>query len=82
MSSRQRSMLILAAALMVPFVALTYLSVDDLGVFASSYLVVYLAFRLVSNPRLRVRVDVLGYALLVGFVFFTMQHVTPLLGGG
>ena len=66
---------------MIPYVVLTSLRVDDLGIYVSCYAVVYFVFRLVLNPRLRVKVDVLGLLLLAGLVFFFAQRVLGFLGG-
>jgi hypothetical protein len=66
---------------MVPFVVFTFLNTNDFGVFASSYTIVYFVLRLVFNPRLRLKVDVLGLFLLVVLVLSVAQHVLAVLGG-
>ena len=68
-------MVLYSAALLVPFVILTSLGVNQLGVFVSSYLVVHLALRLVFDPKLRLKVDVLGLGLFAAFAYFVAQQV-------
>ena len=75
LNSRQRYVLILSGALMVPFIFLTSIKVNDFGVFVSSYTMVYFALRIVFNPKLRLRVDVLGLFLLVAFALLVAQQV-------
>lgn len=60
---------------MVPFLFLTSINVNDFGVFLSSYTMVYFALRIVFNPKLRLRVDVLGLLLLVAFAFLVAQQI-------
>lgn len=60
---------------MVPFLFLTSINVNDFGVFLSSYTMVYFALRIVFNPKLRLRVDVLGLLLLVAFALLVAQQV-------
>ena len=64
---------------MVPFVFLSSINVDDLGVFMGSYTMVYFALRIVFKPRLRLKVDVLGLLLLVAFVILVAEHVRGVL---
>jgi len=72
--------LVFSAALMVPFVVLTALGVNDLGFFVSSYFFIYLALRLVLDPKPKLRVDVLGLVLFGAFAFFIALHVLNALG--
>jgi hypothetical protein len=64
---------------MVPFVVFTFLSINDIGVYVSSYTIVYFALRFVLNPRLKLKVDVLGLVLLAAFVSFLFPHMSALL---
>jgi hypothetical protein len=82
MDSRQRFVLLYASLSLVPFTVFTFLNSDDLGVFVSSYVIVYFALRLILSPRLRLRVDVLGLALLGLFIYFAALRVYSLLGVG
>lgn len=75
MNSRQRFVLIFSGALMVSFVFLTSINVNDLGIFVIAYTIVYFALRIVFNPKLRLKVDVLGILLLVAFALLVAQRV-------
>jgi len=77
---RQRFVLVFSIALMVPFVVLTSLGVNDLGFYVSSYFFIYLAMRLVLDPKPKLGVDILGVVLFAGFAFFIAQHVFSALG--
>ena len=80
MKVRQRFVLVFSAALMVPFVVFTALGVSDLGFYVSSYFFIYLAMRLVLDPKPKLRVDILGLALFAAFAFFIGQHVFSAMG--
>jgi hypothetical protein len=80
MDSRQRFVLVYAAAAMVPFTVFTFLNTTDLGIYVSANTIVYFALRFFMNPKLRLRVDVLGIVLLALFVFFVALHVGSILG--
>jgi hypothetical protein len=82
LDSRQRFVLIYASLAMVPFTAFTFLNTSDLGIFVSSYTIEYFALRLVLNPRMRLKFDVLGLVLLVLFVYFIALRVAGILGVG
>lgn len=82
MDSRQRFVLLYAAAAMVPFVALTFLNVGHLSLYVSAYTLEYFALRIVLNPKMRVRVDVLGLALLAVFLYFLWAGLTGAPGAG
>ena len=75
LNSRQRFVLIFSGALMVSFVFLTSINVNDLGIFVIAYTIVYFALRIVFNPKLRLKVDVLGILLLVAFALLVAQRV-------
>ena len=80
MDSRQRFVLIYAALAMAPFTVFTFLNTTDLGIFVSAYTIEYFALRLIMNPKLRLKVDVLGLILLVLFVYFVAVRVAGILG--
>jgi hypothetical protein len=80
LDSRQRFVLIYAALAMVPFTVFTFLNTTDLGIFVSAYTIEYFALRLIMNPKLRLKVDVLGVILLVLFVYFVALRVSGILG--
>jgi hypothetical protein len=80
MDSRQRFVLIYAASALAPFTLFTFLNTNDIGVYLSSYTIVYFALRLTLNPRIRLKVDVLGLVLLALFVYFVAQRVIGVVG--
>jgi len=80
MDSRQRFVLAYAAIAMIPFTVFTFLNTTDLGIFVSAYTIEYFALRLVMNPKLRLKVDVLGLVLLALFVYFVALRVASILG--
>ena len=82
MDSRQRFVLAYAAIAMIPFTVFTFLNTTDLGIFVSAYTIEYFALRLVMNPKLRLKVDVLGLVLLALFVYFVALRVASILGVG
>jgi hypothetical protein len=80
MDSRQRFVLAYSAAALTPFVVFTFLNANDMGIYVSSYTIVYFALRLTLNPKMRLKVDVLGLVLLALFVLFVAERV--ILGRG
>jgi len=80
MDSRQRFVLVYAATAMIPFTVFTFLNTTDIGIFVSAYTIEYFALRLIMNPKLRLKVDVLGLLLLVLFVYFVAVRVANILG--
>jgi hypothetical protein len=80
MDSRQRFILIFSAVVMAPFVLFTFFNVNDIGIYVSSYTVAYFALRLTFNPKLRLKIDLLGLLLLALFLFFVAQHALPIFG--
>ena len=80
MDSRQRFVLIYAGIAMIPLTIFTFLNTSDLGIFVSAYTIEYFALRLMMNPKLRLRVDVLGLLLLGLFVYFVAVRVASILG--
>jgi len=80
MDSRQRFVLVYAAMAMIPFTVFTFLNTTDVGIFVSAYTIEYFALRLIMNPKLRLKVDVLGLILLVLFVYFVALRVASILG--
>jgi hypothetical protein len=55
MDSRQRFVLLYAAVALAPFTVFTFLNTNDIGVFVSSYTIVYFALRLMLNPKMRLK---------------------------
>ena len=80
MDSRQRFVLLYAGVAMIPFTVFTFLNTTDLGIIVSAYTIEYFALRLIMNPKLRLKVDVLGLLLLVLFVYFVAVRVASILG--
>lgn len=81
MDSRQRFILTYSAAALTSFVLFTFLNTDNVGIYVSSYTIVYFALRLTLNPKIRLKVDVLGLLLLALFLYFVAQRVFSVLGG-
>ena len=79
MDSRQQFVLIFAALAMTAFTILTFLNTIDIGIYASSYTIIYFALRLILNPKIRLRVDVLSLILLAIFAFYISQRVIGIL---
>ena len=65
---------------MIPFTVFTFLNTTDMGIFVSAYTIEYFALRLIMNPKLRLKVDVLGLLLLVLFLYFVALRVASILG--
>ena len=82
MDSRQRFVLLYAGLAMIPFTVFTFLNTTDLGIFVSAYTIEYFAARLILNPKLRFKVDILGLLLLALFVYFVALRVAGILGVG
>ena len=80
MDSRQRFVLVYAAMAMVPFTVFTFLNTTDLGIFISAYTIEYFALSLIMNPKLRLKVDVLGLVLFVLFAYVVAVRVANILG--
>jgi hypothetical protein len=80
MGSRQRFVLAYSAVALTPFVVFTFLNTNDIGIYVSSYTIVYFALRLTLNPQMRLKVDVLGLVLLALFVVFVAERVVSVLG--
>ena len=80
MDSRQRFVLVYAGLAMVPFTVFTFLNTTDLGIFVSAYTIEYFALRLIMNPKLRLKVDVLGLVMLALFLYFVAERVASILG--
>ena len=80
MDSRQRFVLVYAAMAMIPFTVFAFLNTTDIGIFVSSYTIEYFALRLIMNPKLRLKVDVLGLILLALFIYFVALRVASILG--
>ena len=80
MDSRQRFVLVYASIAMIPLVVFTFLNTTDLGVFVSAYTIEYFALRLIMNPKLRLKVDVLGLILLILFLYIVAMRVASILG--
>ncbi len=80
MDSRQRFVLLYASVAMIPFTVFTFLNTTDMGIFVSAYTIEYFALRLIMNPKIRLKIDVLGLLLLVLFVYFVALRVAGILG--
>ena len=80
MDSRQRFVLVYAGIAIIPFAVFTFLNTTDLGIFVSAYTIEYFALRLIMNPKLRLKVDLLGLILLALFIYFVAIRVASILG--
>lgn len=79
MDSRQKFVLIYAIVSMIPFTVFTLLNVTDIGIFVSSFVIIYFVLRLVMNPRIKTRIDFLSLVLLALFVYFVAERVIAIL---
>lgn len=82
MDSRQRFVVAFALVAMVPFTVFTFLNTTDFGIYVSGYTIAYFALRLVMNPKLRLKFDILGFVLLALFLYFVVVRVASILGVG
>lgn len=80
MDSRQRFVVIYAAVAMIPFTIFTFLNTNSFGLFFSAYTLEYFALRLMLNPRMRLRLDVLGLALLAIFAYLLLSGAAGIFG--
>lgn len=80
MDSRQRFVLTYSVLALLPFTFFTFLNTNDIGIFVNSYTIVYFTLRLILNPKIRLKVDVLGLILLLLFAFFFVQQILAALG--
>ena len=80
MDSRQRFVLAYAAVAMIPLTVFTFLNTADFGIFVSAYTIEYFALRLIMNPKLRLKVDLLGRVLHALFLNFVAVRVAGILG--
>ena len=80
MDSRQRFVVVFSSMAMIACVVLTFLNSNEFGLFVSSYAIIYFALRLLFNPRMRLRIDILGIILLALFLYFVAQQVAVILG--
>lgn len=81
MNSRQRFVLVFATVTAVPFTVFTFLNISDIGIYTSSYTILYFALSLMLNPKMRLRVDVLGIALILLSAYFVSQSAFSILHG-
>ena len=80
MDTRQRFVLIYAGLSFTSFTVLTFFNTTDLGLYASSFAVLYFALRLIFNPKLRTKVDYLGLFLLGIFILYLALKVKSVVG--
>jgi len=80
MDSRQRFVLAFAVLSMTAFVVFTFLNTNDIGLYASSFTIIYFALRLILNPRIRLQFDVLSLLLLAVFAYYVAERVISILG--
>jgi hypothetical protein len=66
---------------MVPFTVFTFLNTNDIGIFVSAYTILYFALRLILNPKMRLKVDILGFILFAFFAYFVAERVLSILHG-
>lgn len=52
----------------------------QIGIYASSYTIIYFALRLILNPKIRLKVDILSLVLLGIFVYYVSERVLAILG--
>ena len=80
MDSRQRFVLLYSGAALTPFTVFTFLNTNDIGTYVTAYTIVYFALRLTLNPKMRLKVDVLGLLLLALFIYFIGQRIVGIIG--
>ena len=78
--SRQRFVIIYSAISLLALTVLAFLNTNDLGIYVSSFAIIYFALRLIFNPKLRTRLDILGLVLLVFFAYYVAERVLSILG--
>lgn len=64
---------------MIAFTVLTFLNIVQIGIYASSYTIIYFALRLILNPKIRMKIDVLSLVLLGIFVYYVSERVLAIL---
>lgn len=79
LDSRQKFVFLYAIISMVPFTIFTLLNVTDLGIFVSSFVIVYFVLRLVLNPKMKTKIDFLSLILLTFFIYFVAERVIAIL---
>ena len=78
--SRQRFVIVYSAISLLALTVLAFLNTNDLGVYVSSFAIIYFALRLIFNPKPRTRLDILGLVLLVFFAYYVAERVLSILG--
>ncbi len=78
--SRQRFVIVYSAVSLLALTVLAFLNTNDLGIYVSSFAIIYFALRLIFNPKLRTRLDILGLVLLVFFAYYVAERVLSILG--
>lgn len=73
-------MLIFSGLSMIAFTVLTFLNTVQIGIYASSYTIIYFALRLILNPKIRLKIDILSLVLLGIFVYYVSERVLAILG--
>jgi hypothetical protein len=81
MDSRQRFVIIYATLSFIPLTIFSFLGTTDLGLYASSYAILYFALRLIFNPKLRTQYDYLGFILLGIFAAYLASKFIVILHG-
>ena len=79
MDSRQQFVLVFTSLSMISFTVLAFLNTTEIGIYASSFAIIYFAIRLILNPKIRISVDVLGLLLLVIFLLYVSQRIISIL---
>ncbi len=64
---------------MASFTVLSFLNTLQIGIYASSYTIIYFALRLVLNPKIKLKVDILSLLLLAIFLFYVSERVISIL---
>ena len=80
MDSRQQFVLIFSGLSMIAFTVLTFLNTVEIGIYASTYTIIYFALRLILNPKIKLKVDILSLVLLGIFVYYVSERVLAILG--
>ena len=72
-------MILYAVLSMIPFTALTLLNSNDIGLFSSSFIIIYFVLRLALNPKMKTEIDFLSLILLLVFIYFVATHILAIL---
>ena len=71
--------MIFASLSLMSFTVLAFLNTTELGIYVSCLTIIYFGLRLILNPKIRLRIDVLGLFLLAVFALYVSQQIVTIL---